>query len=226
VVGEWKPGHDPRALRKTDNAHGADNTVADLATDAVIGQIAARFMNTPEVRLWHDQLLYKPGQGEGSGDRSGNMGWHQDHAYWRCTQPNLITAWVPFDDVTMDMGCLMVVPGSHQWGLLPPGDFLDTDLNAMVRRLAEAASRSVRAEPIVLEAGQVSFHHCLMIHGSGPNMSDRPRRSLALHLMPGYASYIPGPRGELHMNAILFKRAGGQAGDRFAGEDWPVLYRE
>jgi ectoine hydroxylase-related dioxygenase (phytanoyl-CoA dioxygenase family) len=33
-----------------------------------------------------------------------------------------------------------------------------------------------------LKKGEVSFHHCLTIHGSGPNHSTNPRRSIAIHL--------------------------------------------
>jgi ectoine hydroxylase-related dioxygenase (phytanoyl-CoA dioxygenase family) len=36
----------------------------------------------------------------------------------------------------------------------------------------------------VLKAGQVSFHHSLTFHGSGPNLSDQPRRCVILHMMP------------------------------------------
>jgi ectoine hydroxylase-related dioxygenase (phytanoyl-CoA dioxygenase family) len=34
----------------------------------------------------------------------------------------------------------------------------------------------------VLPAGGVSFHNLLTIHGSEPNRSDTPRRSLAIHI--------------------------------------------
>jgi ectoine hydroxylase-related dioxygenase (phytanoyl-CoA dioxygenase family) len=33
-----------------------------------------------------------------------------------------------------------------------------------------------------LKKGQASFHSCLTIHGSGPNRSAQPRRSMAVHL--------------------------------------------
>ena len=36
-----------------------------------------------------------------------------------------------------------------------------------------------------MRRGQVSFHHCRTVHGSGPNHATQPRRSLAIHLRPG-----------------------------------------
>lgn len=47
------------------------------------------------------------------------------------------------------------------------------------------AGRPVPALPLLMRRGQVSFHHCRTVHGSGPNTSARPRRSLAIHLQPG-----------------------------------------
>ena len=36
---------------------------------------------------------------------------------------------------------------------------------------------------------EVSFHHCLTLHGSGPNLSDAPRLCVIAHMMPGDTSY-------------------------------------
>jgi hypothetical protein len=37
----------------------------------------------------------------------------------------------------------------------------------------------------------MSFHHCRIYHGSGPNLSDRPRRAVSLHLQDGENRYRP-----------------------------------
>ena len=44
--------------------------------------------------------------------------------------------------------------------------------------IAPAGQEAVQV-PAVLRRGQVSFHHNRAIHGSGPNRSARPRRSMA-----------------------------------------------
>jgi hypothetical protein len=87
--GYWKPGDSP-GLRKTDNSHWSDSILRGLATDPVIGPTAARLMQAGSIRLWHDQLLYKPGQlGR---EMSANVGWHQDSGIsmfqrsWRMTR--------------------------------------------------------------------------------------------------------------------------------------------
>lgn len=224
-AGGWRDSGDPTQIRKTDNAHWANNTLRNLALNETIGAMAARLMQTTEVRLWHDQLLYKPGQGAAAASRSGNVGWHQDHGYWRCTVPDLITAWVAFDDVTLENGCMQVVPGSHKWGLLEQSDFFNTDLEGVKRGLEAHVGHPIEVRPCTLKAGEVSFHHCLTVHGSGPNFTERPRRSLVLHVMPAHASYVAGSLNDNHMNAILISERGGKHGDFFAGELWPALYR-
>lgn len=222
-MGGWKPGGNPLEIRKADNAHWSNLTLRALATDPTIGAMAARLMKTPEVRLWHDQLLYKPGQGAQI-NQTGNVGWHQDSHYWQCTIFDLITAWVAFDDVTLDNGCMQVVPGSNKWGLLPEGDFFNGDLESLKNRIEGVSGREMKTVPCILKAGAVSFHHCLTVHGSGPNRTDKPRRSLVLHLMPAHAYYIAETPSEEHMNVILLRRQGGHNGDLFQGPYWPRLY--
>ena len=45
--------------------------------------------------------------------------WHQDHAYW---QPEFdycaLGVWLPMHDVTVEMGAMQFIPGSHKRGLL------------------------------------------------------------------------------------------------------------
>jgi ectoine hydroxylase-related dioxygenase (phytanoyl-CoA dioxygenase family) len=224
--GPWKPEANPYAVRKTDQAHWSMHAFRKLVTHRTIGAIAAKLAQTREIRLWHDQLLYKPGQrGTLQPGAMGNVGWHQDRNYWQCTTDTLLTAWVAFDDVTTENGCMLAVPGSHKWGLLE-GDFFNQDLESTKRRYEEATGREFRTVPLAMKAGHVSFHHCLTIHGSGPNVTDRPRRSLVLHLQDADACYMADSPNDNHMNALLIREQGGRNGDLFKGDLWPTLYEE
>lgn len=214
------PGQPIDRIVKIDNSHWADATMAKLALHPLIGAMACRLTGARAIRLWHDQLLLKPPD---SGS-AGNVGWHQDYHYWQCTNPpELLTAWVALDDVTEENGCMQVVPGSHRWGLLPEGDFFTKDLDSLKQRIEKVAGRSFHTASCVLPAGALSFHHCLTIHGSGPNRSRRPRRSLVVHLMPEGTRYRAGTPGDGHMNVRLLC---GKDGDYFAGPYFPVLYRQ
>ena len=221
-VCNWLEAQDnPRALRKTDNSHWSDLTLRKVATDPTIGAIAARLMNAQAIRLFHDQLLYKPGRG--TGKETANVGWHQDYVYWQCCkEPTLITAWVAFTDVDLSNGCMQMVPRSHRWGLLNVNDFFEQNLEKQKDMMDIPENERFSTVPIVMKAGQVSFHHALTIHGSGANVTDAARRSMAVHLMTGDTRYKYDPKGDAHFNARMMQ---GREGERFDGDAWPILYQ-
>ena len=214
--GGWKPN--PKRtleIRKTDNSHWADMTLRRAILNATLGAMAAKLHAVNTVRLWHDQLLFKPNGGEGTG----NVGWHQDFGYWRaCKEPELVTATIALVDLSTDNGCLEVVPGSHKRGLLSASDFFNQDLDGMKKKIEAESGRRMETVPMPMKAGQVGFHHCLTIHGSGPNRTDAPRRTIAVHLMPGT---IHRNINGKHMNTELVDL---KDGEPFVGEHFPVLY--
>lgn len=202
-------------LRKIDNAWWSDPDLGALATDARVGSIAAALMGAGSARLWQDQLLYKP-----PGGPTGNIGWHQDWASWDtvASHAGFVTAWVAFDDVDEGNGAMQMIPGSHRWGLVAGGsNFFDTERDAHLARLS--GDRDVRPRSVVMSAGQVSFHHPLTFHGSGPNTSNRLRRSLAVHLMDVTVSAVDRPGIWQHYNLDLFRQRGGQVGEPYRFDD-------
>ena len=44
--------------------------------------------------------------------------YHQDSPYFKIEPMALVSSWVAMDDVTLENGCLWVVPGSHKGGAL------------------------------------------------------------------------------------------------------------
>jgi ectoine hydroxylase-related dioxygenase (phytanoyl-CoA dioxygenase family) len=80
-----------------------------------------------------------------------------------------------------------------------------------------------------LEKGQVSFHHCLTIHGSGPNRGTAPRRSIAVHLQDEANRWqeFRFKQGRLatHANDQLVRQING-APDYTDPDFCPVLYRD
>lgn len=216
----WEP--EPiTSLVKIDYAYMADSTLAKLVLSERIGRIAAQLAQVSGIRLWHDQLLHKPPQ---KGKQANAVGWHQDYHYWQCNDAtNMLTAWVALVDVDEENGCVEMVPGSHKWGLLGASDFFSQDLDALQKKIEAVSGRPFATEPMILKAGQVSFHHCLTIHGSRPNQSDAPRVSMVAHMMPDGARYRAGTEADAHYNVGLLS---GNDGDPFAGPHFPVIYGE
>ncbi len=128
------------------------------------------------VRFWHDQLFCKPAHD------GGVVAWHQDYSYWTRTQPMThLTCWIGLDDATEANGCLQYIPGSHRWPLLPITG-LAGDMKA-IRSVLNDEQWSAFEHPVCIElrAGEAAFHHPLLVHGSGENRSDRPRRATVLN---------------------------------------------
>jgi len=99
--------------------------------------------------------------------------WHQDWAFYPHTNDNLLAVGVSFDDMTIENGALMVIPGSHK------GATYDHHQNGeFVGAVADPNFSPEGATPVEVRAGGISIHHVRTLHGSAPNTSSRPRRLL------------------------------------------------
>jgi ectoine hydroxylase-related dioxygenase (phytanoyl-CoA dioxygenase family) len=152
------------------------------------------------VRFWHDQLFCKPAR------HGGVVAWHQDYSYWTRTTPLAhLTCWAGLDDSTLENGCVHYVPGSHRWPDLPITG-LAGDMDSIMSVLGDELREKFRPVAIELKAGEASFHHPRMIHGSYENRSDRSRRATVVNVFrdgvrsnsdaPPLAGVPPIPKGE------------------------------
>ncbi|MDB5056222.1 MAG: phytanoyl-CoA dioxygenase, partial [Bacilli bacterium] len=116
--GNWV-NRNPEALRKFDNGWWINDEVRNVVTDPFIGELSADLLGVDEIRLWHDQVIYKPNVGNKE-TNVGNVGWHQDYGYWQCTSTNnMMTVWIALQDTDLANGGMMTILGSHKWGLIP-----------------------------------------------------------------------------------------------------------
>lgn len=153
-----------------------------------ITQMVAQLMNADTVRVWHDQVQYKPPQ------VGGPSYWHQDHPYWPVIQPaDLVSAWVALEDATVENGCMSMVRRSHTWGRYKDGTIgtSETDYSPAPDSAFLPSGEKIEMVPCEVPAGGVVFHHCLTWHGAPPNRSQRGRPAIAVHYMPGYTRYEP-----------------------------------
>lgn len=120
--------------------------------------------------------------------------WHQDSTYWGLSKPDIVTAWVAFTPSTAENGCMRVVPGTHTLQQLPHRDtFAQDNLLSRGQEIAVTVEES-RAVDIVLDAGQMSLHHVMLVHGSEPNHSARRRIGFAIRYLPTYVKQLTGVR--------------------------------
>ncbi len=84
--------------------------VKNLTLSTRLASIAKQLHKANHIRLWHDQALYKlPG---GSKTEP-----HQDLSYWPMLDRNAGTIWIALEEVTLDMGAMYFIPGSHKSGI-------------------------------------------------------------------------------------------------------------
>lgn len=168
--------------------------------------------NARELRVWHDQIQYKPAKTGGV-----NM-WHQDGPLWRILQPKtLVSAWIALDDVDQSNGCMSMVPGSHTWGdnnqqfqAMPDFDGLPTEFQG----------RRVEPRRCPVPKGCVHYHHSLTWHGSHTNTSGQPRRAIAIHYMTEQTCYFAN---DTH---VMKQYVQVQDGAKLEGEHFPLVWDE
>jgi hypothetical protein len=176
---DWSPD-DGDGIRNSEYTALQNREIRALVEYPVIGAIAARLTRSSVVRLWDDQLVSKPPTDKQTG---AIVGWHTDRAYWMtCTSEAMLTAWIPLQDTPVEMGPVIYIDGSHRWpGTEGLRTFNSRDLDDIEKVYGGTPGRSAR-RVIPLKQGQMSFHHCRMIHGSDVNRGPGWRTALAVHL--------------------------------------------
>jgi hypothetical protein len=134
----------------------------ELATDPAIVRCITPLLG-PNIQLQHSKLATKPTQ-----KGVGPFEMHQDFAFYPHTNTDLLSVMVAVDEMTPQNGCLQMVRGSHRLGLLDhskDGYFADACQESQYWRHADEG----RLVDVPLKAGDIEIHHCLTLHGSGPN---------------------------------------------------------
>jgi phytanoyl-CoA hydroxylase len=182
-----------------------------LYTPKIVEEIA-QLTGAAGLRVWHDQIQYKPAEKGGV-----NM-WHQDAPLWPVLAPMTeVSAWVALDDVDEANGCMSMVRGSHLWGdqiahlyTVPtfgemPPSFDGRDVEVVLRPVKK---------------GEVHYHHALTWHGSHANTSGRPRRAIAVHYMTQDSRFVAeGQHALKHLIEV-------EPGELIVGDAFPVVYRD
>jgi phytanoyl-CoA dioxygenase PhyH len=192
----WEPSAGA-VSRHNDYIHYESDEIAAILRKPIIGAVAARLAGAQEIRIFQGTLIYKPPRPQ---EPTNLVPWHMDRHYWAtCTSERMLTAFIPFHDCDESMGTITMVDGSHRWQEVGERDstsrhFANRDrheLDQMLDDNAAANQAEVKKIPIVIPKGHMNFHHCRIYHGSGANVSDRPRRAISLHLQDGDNRYRP-----------------------------------
>ena len=180
-------------LRKLDNPHHHRESVRGLARDPRLVALVEGVIG-PGVSVYFSQIFFKPPEGGGPKPA------HQDNFYFGPRDAEaLITAWVAFDDATVENGCMYFGEGTHRAPLLPHVAPPEEPFNLQI----PAATAAVELTPAPVPKGGVSFHHGGVLHQSGPNHSPHWRRACALHYVRNGNAFV---RPALPYDAAMFLR--------------------
>ncbi|MEM7745854.1 MAG: phytanoyl-CoA dioxygenase family protein [Pseudomonadota bacterium] len=164
---DLEPGHtaDRPALRRVQSPEEVSDVFADVMRTARTVDVVAELIG-PAIRFHHGKVNSKlPGAAT-------KVKFHQDFTFQPMTNDDMITALLFVDDVTEENGPLEVVPGSHRGplhSLWHGGVFTGAVDDAVVEQNRD------RIVSCTGRAGSVCLMHASLLHGSAPNLSDRPR---------------------------------------------------
>ena len=120
------------------------------------------------------------------------VSWHQDLRYWGLDTNELVSVWLALSPATLESGCMRVLPGSHQGGLLPHKDeYKENNLLTRGQEISVRVDES-KAVAMPLKPGEISLHNVRLAHASGPNRSTDRRIGLSLHYMPTRTKQVVG----------------------------------
>ena len=174
--GEMQVSHPGDGIRKIDYLVQNDDLFRELGLHPKIVGIVAELLG-PDLKLFRNSLMLKPPE-VGS-----QKGWHQDSPYWPIEPMALCSCWFPFDDATLENGCMAALPGQHKRGPLPHVSVTDDFV------IAPEAIDATQAVFVPMRAGSGLFFHSLLPHFTSPNRSPNWRRAIALSYMSAHSHY-------------------------------------
>jgi ectoine hydroxylase-related dioxygenase (phytanoyl-CoA dioxygenase family) len=152
---------------------GDDVWAAASTSPRIVNSI--RILLGEEAAFFHGKVIFKDAHEGGAWE------WHQDYGYWYnqgFAFPRMISAFVALDPATQQNGCLQVLAGSHLLGRLDHervGDQTGTDTS----RIDSVVPLFERIQ-CEMNAGDVLYFHCNLLHTSEANLSDHPRRAFII----------------------------------------------
>lgn len=109
--------------------------------------------------------------------------WHQDYDGWLIEPMLVMSAWLAIDEVTVENGCVDLIPGSHRqfypFVPSPPGV-----MDGFPQMADPALFDESKAVSMVLKPGQFFLFNERTLHRSMPNTTGARRLGMAMRYVP------------------------------------------
>jgi ectoine hydroxylase-related dioxygenase (phytanoyl-CoA dioxygenase family) len=181
-----------KAFLQIMNLWRSDEAAKKFVLAKRMGKIAADLLGVENVRLYHDQALFKEPGG-------GPTPWHQDQYYWPIDNNNTITMWMPLVDIDVDMGMLTFASGSFSKGSIFDYEISDESETAFNDYVENNKFPISRAKTI--KAGDATFHRGFTIHNAPGNNSNKMREVMTIiYIADG--SKVSQPKNQWQKNDL------------------------
>ena len=203
-----------KAFLQITNLWEADEGVRNFTLAKRFGKIAADLLGVENVRIYHDQALYKEPGG-------GFTPWHQDQYYWPLDTNNTVTMWMPLIDITDEMGMLTFASGSHQSGFVENVAISDESEAMLEKFVKEKGFEISRAK--TMSAGDATWHYGWTLHSAPGNKSTEIMREVMTIIFVADGARITEPQNK-HQEADRQRWMNGlPAGDLLASDLNPLV---
>lgn len=160
-----------KAFLQIMNLWTRDENVRRFVMAKRFGKIAAELLGVENVRIYHDQALFKEAGG-------GPTPWHQDQYYWPLDTHNTVTMWMPLVDINVEMGMLTFASESYHGGFALNKEISDESEQEFDDIVEEKKYPIARAEE--MKAGDATWHYGYTIHKAPGNYSDKMREVMTI----------------------------------------------
>lgn len=160
-----------KAFLQTMNLWLLNDQVRAFVLSKRFASVAAQLLGVEQVRLYHDQSLFKESGG-------GITPWHQDQFYWPLDTNKTITMWMPLVDTTSDMGLMQFALGSQE-AQISSKEAISEDSEELYKQLVDKQGFTCW-QPEYMAAGDATFHYGHTVHRAGANVSDTTREVMTI----------------------------------------------
>ena len=203
-----------KAFLQIMNLWEVDENVKKFTLAKRMAKIAADLLGVANVRIYHDQALYKEPGG-------GFTPWHQDQYYWPVDTNNTITMWMPLIDITAEMGMLTFASGSQNAGFVENIAISD-ESEAMLEQFVKDKGFEVD-RPKSMKAGDASWHYGWTLHSAPGNQSQNTVREVFTVIYIADGACVTEPQNKHQENDRQRWLCGLEPGELVASELNPLL---
>lgn len=169
-----------------------DENVKKMVMSKRLARVAADLLGVKNVRIYHDQALFKEPGG-------GPTPWHQDQYYWPIDTHKTITMWMPLVDIDVDMGMLTFATGSQKNGSVFNYEISDESEQEFDKYVQDNQFEISRAK--TMKAGDATWHYGFTIHNAPENKSDIMREVFTIIYLADEAK-ITEPKNSWQQNDL------------------------